>query len=394
MNRSQPPPPTMQSPPGPVVVIDGQSYLYFGGTSYLGLHANDAVMAAACDAIQRYGLHTATSRRGFGNSPPVLEVEQSAARWFGHEAAFYFCSGYLGGQLIVQAVKDIFNLLIIGSTAHFCLHEAAAGARLPVVCLDSQSPQQFLEQLRQHVQPGRHRALLLADGLSPMGHIAPLDQYIETLRAFPGSGIVVDDAHGLAVLGERGRGTLEHHQLLSHGINNDPQEHQATEPQVFMSATLSKAVGGYGGIITGSDAFIQRVREASHVFDGASAPPNGVAAASAHALGMIQNDPALLYRLRRNINVVRTGLRELGLDVEADSPSPIIRIVLDDAATMRAVHVSLRDQGVLVPYVTKYAGAPPQGLLRLAVSAGHTDAMLEQLLQSLATSLSSVRLRE
>jgi len=383
--------PTMHSAPGPRVVIDHQTYVYFGGTSYLGLHANAELIEVACDAIRRYGLHTATSRRGFGNSPPVLATEQAAAQWFSHNDAFYFCSGYLGGQLIINALKDMYNVLLIPSTSHFCLHEAARSTKLPVVCLDTQTPQAFDQHVRKKIKPEQHRPLLLTDGLSPMGHIAPLPDYIATLRDYPGSGILIDDAHGLGVLGDNGRGTIEHHQLLSHGINIDPDEYQGKQPQLFMSATLSKAVGGYGGIITGSHTFIQRVRTASHLFDGASAPPNGVAAASAHALTMVQRDSSLLHKLRQNIQAIRHGVRELGIDVEANSPSPIIRIILTDATTMRNVHESLREQGLLVPYVTKYAGAPAQGLLRLAVSAGHTDHMIDQLLQAMAGSLNKIR---
>ena len=82
----------MESPPGPEVTIDGRRYRYFAGTSYLGLHGHPEVIAAGCEAFRRYGVHTATTRAGFGNSAPVLEVERRAADFAGREAAFHFTS--------------------------------------------------------------------------------------------------------------------------------------------------------------------------------------------------------------------------------------------------------------------------------------------------------------
>src|SRR5512135_1461253 len=98
--------PVMTSPPGPVTVIGGRSYFYFAGTGYLGLAGHPEVIQAACTAVQRYGVHTATSRSGFGNNPLTLEVEQRAAEFFHTEDAFYFASGYAGNHIVLQALAE------------------------------------------------------------------------------------------------------------------------------------------------------------------------------------------------------------------------------------------------------------------------------------------------
>ena len=96
--------PQMESAPGPRTVIDGRGYLYFAGTSYLGLAGRTEIVEATCAAARQYGIHTATTRTGFGNSPPLVEVERRAAEFFGTEASLYLPTGYVTNHLLVQAL--------------------------------------------------------------------------------------------------------------------------------------------------------------------------------------------------------------------------------------------------------------------------------------------------
>src|SRR5512137_1139284 len=98
--------PMMESAPGPVTVIDGRRHFYFAGTGYLGLAGHPEVVEAACAAVRSYGVHTATSRRGFGNNPVTLEVERRAAEFFGTEDAFYFSSGYASNHILLQSLAE------------------------------------------------------------------------------------------------------------------------------------------------------------------------------------------------------------------------------------------------------------------------------------------------
>ena len=115
----------MQSPPGPETIIDGVRYLYFAGTSYLGLAAHPEVIEAGCEAMRRYGVHSATTRARFGTIPPVLEVEQRAAEFFGTEDAFYFGSGYIANHIMVAALAPEVDAVLVDEAAHYCVAEAA-----------------------------------------------------------------------------------------------------------------------------------------------------------------------------------------------------------------------------------------------------------------------------
>ena len=119
-------------------------------------------------------------------------------------------------------------------------------------------------------------------------------------------------------------------------------------------------------------------------YAGASPPPTPIAAASARALELVLDDPQLRERLRCNTAALKTGLRERGFSVD-DTPVPIVALELGDAANMQQVHQALVDQGIMIAYFPRYAGLGPEGALRIAVFATHSDAMIEQLLDALAS---------
>src|SRR5436190_239260 len=186
-------PPLMESPPGPETVIDGVRYLYFAGTSYMGLHGDPEVIEAGCDALRRYGVHTATSRTGFGNSPLQLEVERSAAAFFGMETSFYFSSGYAGNHIAVQALAKDADVIYIDAEAHYCVQEAAALARKPVQTFNHRDAEDLRSKLTRGVRP-----LVMADGVGPSnGRMAPLAEYVRVLSDFAPAILHLDDAHGV-----------------------------------------------------------------------------------------------------------------------------------------------------------------------------------------------------
>ncbi len=383
-------PPIAASPPGPVVRIDGAEYLYFVGTSYLGLHGHPEVIRAACEATERYGIHSATSRAGFGNTPPTLSVERRAAEFFGCEASFCFPSGYAGNSILLHAIKGDFDALVVDEHSHYCVREAVMQSGRPMLRFRHRDAGDLADNLRKHLKPGQ-QPLLMSDGVfSVRGTIAPLADYLAVLADYPGAGLLVDDAHGVGVLGHRGRGTLEYFGLFD-GVSEGSVNSQVISPlvrrekedcAVFFCATLSKALGGYGGIIPGSQQFIELLHGASHWYDGASAPPAPVAAASARAIEIVQADPDLRTRLWANVRRLKEGLRALGLDAD-DTPVPIICLELGDAANMRRVQQELMGRGIAVAYMAAYSGLSSAGGLRVAVFATHTEEMIQRLLDEL-----------
>jgi 7-keto-8-aminopelargonate synthetase-like enzyme len=147
----------------------------------------------------------------------------------------------------------------------------------------------------------------------------------------------------------------------------------------MLAATLSKAAGGYGGIIPGTHAFVAALKAASHWYDGASPLPPAVAAATAQGLQLLLAEPELRAALARNVQRMKDGLRRLGLAID-QTPVPIIGLALGDADAMRRLQRELMRQGFLIAYLAAYAGVGPQGVLRLAVFADHTPAMIDEFL--------------
>jgi 7-keto-8-aminopelargonate synthetase-like enzyme len=439
--------PLAESPPGATIRIDGREYIFFAGTAYLGLQGNAEVIEAACQAARRYGIGSANSRTAFGNTSPVIEVERRAAEMFGLDEAFYFASGWLGNNILTQTILPENGAAFLDEYSHYSVFEAARLSGRPIATFRHRDPDDLRTKLREKIQPGQN-ALVLSDGVfAATGRIAPVAAYHEILQNYPGSILCIDDAHGVAVLGENGRGTLEHAGLWPHGVNVSVGQTflsaSSSVGQTFLSAkasakiadqeadknvcpteasiacrlifsgTLSKAVGGFGGIIPGDREFIGRLKQRSPYFPGASAPPTPVAAATAKALELLAADesirgsrgteavvgetlsthhhlsrqpppspPSLRTRLWSNARRLKTGLRRLGFDAD-DTPVPIVSLVLGTAENMRRVQGNLMQQGITVAYMPAYSGLGPEGALRIAVFATHAPEMIDRLLDAL-----------
>lgn len=368
----------MQSPPGPETVINGESYIYFGGTSYLGLHSHPEVIEAACEAMQQLGLHSASSRARVGTVQPVVNVERLAAKFFGAEDAFYFVSGYLSIWVILHALQDKFDSFLVDSGCHYSIADAVRCFANPVFEFSSRTASSLAQQLSSLPETLRN-PLLVSDGVfSADGSLAPVAQYMDVLARWGGGAILLDDAHGFGVIGAGGRGTFEQ-AGLSALINSEPVS-GVSHVQLFDCGTLSKALGGFGGIVTGSRAFINKLKSSTRLFNAASAPPTPVAAASAKSLEILLREPDRLERLRLNVRHIKTGLSKMGLDV-FNSPSAIVGLVAGDDRNMQNIHERLKQSGIFVPYAASYSGGDG-GFLRISVFATHTSEMIDELLST------------
>jgi 8-amino-7-oxononanoate synthase len=380
---NDPPGWTMESAPAPHVRINGREFLYFAGTGYLGLQSHPEVIAAAQAGAEQWGVHSATTRAGFGSSPPVLEVERRAAAFLGQAAACYLVTGYAVNFALAAAVSSQANIVLIDESAHDCLREALRwldALHRPPLRFRHCDAGHLRELLKSELRPG-DRPLVLTDGIfAASGRLAPLADYLSELDQYPGAMLLVDDAHGTGVVGPLGRGSLELAGISPERINR-PEE-ATTGVGILHGTTLSKALGGHGGAIAGSRAFLDLVRQTSGWFRGASAPAAPVAAATAKALQLVAQHPELRAQLADNIARMREGLRRLGLHVD-DSPAAIVSFELASAAEMQRVHASLLERGIAIAYTRDYAGAGPDGMLRVAVFATHTPDMIDRLVEVL-----------
>ncbi len=368
----------MQSPPGPETVIDGKTYLYFGGTSYLGLAGHPEIIEAGCEALRRYGVHSATSRSRIGTIPPVLAVEQRAAEFFGTDDAFYFGSGYSSNHIMVSALARDADAVIVDEAAHYCVTEASNLSGLPVKVFRNRDATDLARQVE-----GLRRPLVMIDGVSAStGQPAPVRDYLDVLQRCDNPALLLDDAHAFGVLGENGRGSLDEPGLWGHVNTGSPID----GVRVYVCGTLAKAIGGFGGIIPGANGFIARARSESHYFDGASAPASAAAGSSARALEIVLREPQLRERLRTNTLELRDQLRALGL-VVPDGITAHFGVGIGDADNMIRIHETLKSKNILLPYIGVYSGIPKEGILRFAVFANHTRPQIARLVSELRTVL-------
>lgn len=369
-------PPLMQSPPGPHVVVDGREYLYFAGTSYLGLHADPRVIEAAMAALRQFGMGTATSRSGFGNSEPMLEVERAAAALMGTEDAFYFPSGYMGATIIATALRGHHDAILIDEQAHYSIIDACRSAARPSATFrhcDAGSLEQVLTASK-----AKH-PLVMTDGLFALsGDVPPLGDYCTILRRFDSAALYVDDAHALGVLGDHGRGSFDAAGFGPREVNCGGRDGLT----LWSSATLSKAAGGYGGVIAGANDVIAHLKRDMPWYSGASPLPPSIAAGTAMGLRIMLDEPQHRRRMRDNAALLRRHLAGAGFDVPPGTV-PIFALRLGDAANMQRIQQTLRDRGVMIAYFPRYAGSGEHGVLRLAVFATHTPGMIEHLVDEL-----------
>lgn len=360
----------MQSAPGARTLIDGRWRDYFSGTGYLGLQGHPDLLVAATDALQRYGLTTATSRGGFGEHPVFAAVESAAASFCAAEAALYTVSAYLGSGLLLAGLRGQYDRIFVDSQAHFSVREGVAAANLPWHTFAHRDPDSLADVLRRELR-APERPIVLTDGLFPIsGEIAPAAAYVDVLAPYDGARLCLDDAHAFGVLGAHGRGVVEHFGI-AHSV-----------VPIHTTATLSKALGGHGGVIAGERAFIEMLWRNAPALAGSSPPPIPAAAASAWALDHVRAHPELLERLRANVQRARAGLGRLGWPL-ADSPVPILCLGARPGLDLARLQAELFARDLCVAHVTRYSSTPAGGALRVAIFATHTDAQIDRLLDEL-----------
>ncbi len=357
----------LESKTGTRVVLDGNEYLYFAGTSYFQLHTHPDLIKASLEATKRFGMGSATSRIHTGTTPLLAELEQLVADFFGTEDAAYLPSGYLSNLAGLKALDTmgLYDLVFIDEDSHYSLQEGALATGKPVIRFGHMDLPDLEHKLEKNLS-GTLRPLVATDGLFPLrARLAPIGHYLALLGKYNGS-VWIDDAHGVGILGDTGKGSCE-----ELGISSG---------KVFMGGTLSKAFGAYGGIIPGSAKMIRHVRSGT-VMKGSNSPINAAVAAGKRGIKLVREHPELREKLWENTRYLKEGIALLGLPFETNRV-PVVSFQLGDASTMQSIHNTLMSEGIYIQY-TRYQGAGSEGALRIVVTSEHTreevDFLMEQL---------------
>lgn len=354
------------------VLFEGRELTFFGGNDYHRLSRHPEVVQALIDGAQSYGLSAAGSRVTTGNHPLYRRLETKLAEFFGTEAAALLSSGYMSNTALLQAIRDEFTILFLDEQAHPSLREAAAQSGLRTIVFRHYD----LQDLMTH-RPTlalEERPLLLTDGVTPnTGEPAPLGAYLTSLRKWDGH-LLVDDSHGMGVLGATGKGSWE-----AAGLSRD---------RIYQTGTLSKALGGFGGVVVGTDALIRSLRKNSMGFVASTPMPIPVAAAALRSLELLAANPEMISQLSKRTLAFKEFLRSQGFQAAAGA-SPICSVTFFDAARNRVLSQHLLANGIYPSFIN-YPGCPPGGHFRFTLSGAHTEEQLHALRTAIEATIHEV----
>ncbi|MEE4661031.1 MAG: 8-amino-7-oxononanoate synthase [Halieaceae bacterium] len=357
---------TVQGPQGPELRVDGETLLAFCSNDYLGLAADPRVIEAFADGARRFGAGAGASHLVSGHQSPHEALEQALADFTGRDRALLFSSGFMANLGVIDALTGAGDRVLQDRLNHASLLDGArlSGARFRRYAHnDSAALARLLEK------PAAGRSLVVTDGVFSMdGDIAHVPELAATCREH-NAVLMVDDAHGLGVLGNTGAGSLEHYGMSQ------------TDVPILMG-TLGKALGVMGAFVAGPAALIDTLIQSARSYIYTTALPPAAACALQCALGLVREDAALRDALGRNIQQFREGALALGLPL-LDSATAIQPIVLGDAATALSWSGNLRAQGLLVPAIRPPTVPNGSARLRVALSAAHSSEQVARLLEAL-----------
>ncbi|MGA2317913.1 MAG: pyridoxal phosphate-dependent aminotransferase family protein [Thermodesulfobacteriota bacterium] len=352
----------LESPQDSEVVVNGKRVVMIGSNNYLGLTNHPRVKEAALKAIEKYGSGCAGSRFLNGNLEIHEELEKKLARFFRKEAALVFATGYQTNLGAIPALVGRNDVAIIDRYDHASIID---GCRLSFgqVKKYRHNDMKDLERVLEGTKD--KDKLIIVDGIFSMeGDIADLPDIVRLSKAY-GARVMVDDAHGVGVLGNGGRGTAEHF-----GLENEVD---------LIMGTYSKSLAAIGGFIAGPSEVINWIKHLgrSMIFS-ASLPPSLVASVIA-ALDIVEEQPELRARLWRNTHKMLRGYKTLGYDT-GTSETPIIPILIKDTMKTYQMCKLLFENGVFVNPVISPAVPPGRELLRTSYMATHTEEQLDKVL--------------
>ena len=349
------------------VIMEGRRRIMLGSNNYLGLTAAPEVVAAAEAALAEYGTGCSGSRFLNGTLRLHLELERELADFVHMDGAVTFSTGFQSNLGIISALVGRGDYVVCDRENHASIYD---GCRLSFgkMLRYRHADMDDLEAKLRAV-PESAGCLIVTDGVFSMGgDIAKLPEICE-LAARYGARVMVDDAHGLGVIGEGGRGTASHFGLEG-------------KVDVIMG-TFSKSLASLGGYMAASELVCDYVRHNSRPFIfSASIPPSACAAALA-ALRLLRERPELPLRLLSLASYARAGLKARGLRI-IEAETPIIPIYTYEMENTLTSAKRLYDAGVYVNPVLPPAAAPGECLLRVSCMATHTEALLDEAMDIIA----------
>ncbi|HSB97215.1 MAG TPA: 8-amino-7-oxononanoate synthase [Spongiibacteraceae bacterium] len=352
---------------GPELIVDGKSYLAFCSNDYLGLANHPEVIAAFQRAANEYGVGSGASHLVCGHSALHQQLEEALAEFTGRPRALLFSTGYMANLGAITALLGKDDFIFEDKLNHASLLDAGllSGARF----------QRFLHNDIDNLESrlakaGSGRKLIAVDGVFSMdGDTAPLTE-LAALAQRHDAWLMVDDAHGIGVLGARGVGCAELFNLSERQLP-------------ILMGTLGKAFGTFGAFVAGSEALIETLVQFARSYIYTTALPPAVAAASLKSLQLIQREVWRREHLQQLIQCFRRGAEQLGLPLCA-SHTAIQPLLIGDAGLALRWSEQLAARGIWIGAIRPPTVPANSARLRITLSAAHSEVQIDRLLAALS----------
>jgi len=348
------------------VMYEGSTYLMMASNNYLGLTHHPHVKDRALQSIQQYGTGSGGARLTSGSFPLFQELEPRLAQWKDCEKALTFTAGFMANLGTISALVHKGDIIFSDELNHASLIDGCrlSGAKVQVY------PHKDVAGLESLLSQSKHYGMrfIITDGVFSMdGDIAPLPELLELAERYDAL-LIVDDAHATGVIGE-GRGTAHHF--------------QCENPRIITTGTMSKALGSIGGYVCGSQTIIDYIINHSRPFIFATALSPADIGTSIGALEVLVEEPSVYQKLRSNTEYMHNALQSLGIPSSDDTPIfPII--IGSNEDTLEASRLCERE-GIILSGIRPPTVPVNTGRLRLTVTAAHTEAELQRVIQVLHT---------
>lgn len=344
------------------VVLNGKKVINLSSNNYLGFANNPRIKKAAIEAVEKYGVGSGAVRTIIGNMDIHEELEKTLAEFKREEAAFLFQSGFNCNAGTIQAVALKGDIIISDELNHASIIDGARLSRADKA-IYKHSDMNSLEEVLKENKDKYENMLIITDGVFSMdGDIAKLPEIVDLAEKY-GAMTYVDDAHGSGVLGESGRGTVDHFGL--HGRVD------------FSMGTLSKAIGVIGGYVAGSKTMYQWLsHRARPILFSTSLPPAAVGAIT-EALKMLMESTEYTDALWDNANYFKEKMGSLGFDI-GNSETPITPVIIGEEAKSMEFSRKLLEKGVFVSAIVFPTVPKGKGRVRCMVTAAHTKEQLDK----------------
>lgn len=349
------------------ISMQGKTCLDFSSNDYLNLSSHPEIVRAASHALKKYGLGSGASRLLSGTYMPHKKLEERIARFKCARAALLFNTGYAANTGIIPVIAGEGDEIFSDELNHASIIDGTRLSSADVQVYKHKDVNQLETFLKKSVKRKsvRRRVIITDTVFSMDGDIAPLDDLVCLSERY-GTLLMIDDAHGTGVLGEKGRGALEYC-----GINSG---------NIIQMGTLSKAAGSYGAYVAGSRDLIELLINRSRSFIYSTSLPPMIAEAGKKAIEIIETRSVRLRKkLWKNRKRLNDGLRKLGFDT-LGTETPIIPVMVGDAATAMKFGKRLYNEAIFAPAIRPPTVKEGTCRIRFSVTTGHTDEDIDHVL--------------